>query len=83
MSIKMFKCSPKFSPYEYCKYCRNNICTMLSAHWITPDAVYQCYSSFTRNSDTLYNKLFIHFLIKFSPFFVAITPLKLINVQFT
>jgi hypothetical protein len=39
MSVRIFKCVPKFSLYEYCTYWRNNICTMFSAHWITPDAL--------------------------------------------
>jgi hypothetical protein len=71
MSIKIFKCSPKFSLHEYCNYCRNSIYNMFSAHRITPDALYRYYSSFTRNSDTFYSKLFIPFLIKFY-FFVTI-----------
>jgi hypothetical protein len=71
MSIKIFKCSPKHSLSEYCNYCRNNVCTMFSAHMITPDALYRCYSSFTSNSDILYCQFFIPFLIKFD-FFVTI-----------
>jgi hypothetical protein len=71
MSIKIFKCSPTFSLSEYFNYCRSNICTMFSTHRITPDAIYRCYSSFNRNSDILYSKLFISFLIQFD-FFVAI-----------
>jgi hypothetical protein len=65
MSITIFKCSPKFFLYEYCNYCRNNTCNIFSVHWVTPDALYRYYSSFTRNSDTLYSELFIPFLIKF------------------
>jgi hypothetical protein len=65
MSIKIVNVSPKFSPSEYCNYCRNNIYTMFSAHRITPDALYRCHASFTRNSDAFYSELFIPFLIKF------------------
>jgi hypothetical protein len=32
MSIKIFKCSPKFSLSEYCNYCRNNTSKIVSAH---------------------------------------------------
>jgi hypothetical protein len=71
MSITIFKCSPKFSLSEYCNFCRNNTCKISSSHRITPDALYRCYSSFTRNYDTLYSELFIPFLIKFD-FFVTI-----------
>jgi hypothetical protein len=71
MPIIIFKCSPKCSLYEYWNYCRINVCAMFSARWITPDALYRCYSSFTRNSGTLYSKLFIPFLIKFD-FFTTI-----------
>jgi hypothetical protein len=68
MSIKIFKCSPKFALSEYRNYCGNNICTMFSAHRITPDVLYPCYSSFTRNSDTLLSQFVIPFLIKFDFF---------------
>jgi hypothetical protein len=71
MSINSFKCSRKFSLSEYCNYCRNNIRTMVCAHKITLGALYRCYSSFTRNCDTLYSRLLIPFLIEFN-FFVTI-----------
>jgi hypothetical protein len=72
MSFKIFKCSPKFSLSEYFNYCRNNTCKIVGAHRITPDALYRCYSSFIRNSHTLYSELFIPFLIKFDFVFVTI-----------
>jgi hypothetical protein len=67
MSIKMFKCSPKFSLSEYCNYYRNNTCKFFSAHRKTP-MLTRCYLSFISNSDALYSELFIPFLIKFDFF---------------
>jgi hypothetical protein len=68
MSIKMFQCSPKFSVSECCNYSHSDICTMFSSDMINPSALYRCYASFTRNSDTLYRKLLIYFLIKLDVF---------------
>jgi hypothetical protein len=64
MSIKIFKGFPKFSLSECCHYSRYIICAMFSAHRITPVALYGYYTSSTRNTDTLYRKFFIPFLIK-------------------
>jgi hypothetical protein len=65
MSIKIFKCSPKFSLFKCCHYSSYDICV---AHRITPDALYRCYASCPRNSDTLHRKLFIPFLVKLDIF---------------
>jgi hypothetical protein len=68
MSIKIFRCPPKFSVSDCRHYSRYDTYVMYSAHRITPDALYQCYASCPRNSDTFYRELLIRFLINLDIF---------------
>jgi hypothetical protein len=53
---------------ECCHYSRHNICVLFSSHRITPDALYRRYALFTRDSDKLYRKLLIYFMIELDIF---------------
>jgi hypothetical protein len=68
MSIKIFNCSPTFFPSECCHDSCYDICNLFIAQSITPDALYRCYASRTRNVDNVYRKLLIPFPIKLEIF---------------
>jgi hypothetical protein len=53
---------------ECCHFSLHDICALFSSHRITPDALQRCYTSCTRDSDKLYRKLLISFLIELDIF---------------